>query len=153
MKATTFTVFLFFFFSFCSFASESDSKISTEKETTSNWDFAKKSKSTLIKKQKKLNFKERLALKLIKRKIKKAEKRHKKNNNFIKQKEKVVYTSILLSIFLAIIGVLSGIVFLILGNITTGLLLLFGGAVIVPLVLGIIALIAIFGIKTNTFNE
>ncbi len=64
MKIIFFVTLLFFFLSFCSFASESNSKISTETEITTNH-FAKK--------QQRFNFKEKLAVKLIEKKIKKVQ--------------------------------------------------------------------------------
>ncbi|AFM03340.1 hypothetical protein Fleli_0884 [Bernardetia litoralis DSM 6794] len=147
MKTTFFTTLLFIFFSFCSFASESDSKPSTQQRITTNH-ISKKSKFITIKKQKKLNFKERLALKLVKRKIKKAQKKQAKN---IKSEGDGILSTILTSVFLILVGLIGGIIALAFGETLLGVLLLVGGLIFVPLIL-LILLVGFFaGDKTRNY--
>ncbi|WP_338790324.1 hypothetical protein V9L05_03380 [Bernardetia sp. Wsw4-3y2] len=136
MKTTYFITLLFFFFSLSTFASESDSKTSTQKEITIN-QIVKKSEKTSIKKQKKLNFKERLALKLVKKKIKKAQKKQAKK---IKSDGDGFFATILISVLLILGGLIGGIIALAFGEILLGVLLLVGGLIFVPLILVLILL-------------
>lgn len=138
MKITYFITFLFFFFSFCSLASESDSKTSIKNEGNINHIFSEKSKATTIKKQEKLNFKERLALKLVKKKIKKAQKKQAKNIKSKKRNGEGIVFTILLSVLLILGGLIGGIVALGLGEILLGILLLVGGLIFVPIILALI---------------
>jgi Flp pilus assembly protein TadB len=142
MKTTYFITILFFVFSFCSFASESDSKHSNQKEITTNH-LSEKSKVTTIKKQKKLNFKERLALKLVQHKIKKTQKKQPENVKSTKGEEALIIIAILISVLLILGGLIGGIIYLTLGETLLGILLLVGGLIFIPLILAIILVILI----------
>jgi hypothetical protein len=140
MKTTYFITLLFFFFSFCSFTSESDSKSSTQKTITESHIVFKKSEVSTVKKQKKLNFKERLALKLIKRKIKKTQRKQAKNKKSIKGEGDGIVFTVLISVLLILGGLIGGIIALAFGETLLGILLLVGGLIFIPLILGIILL-------------
>ncbi|WP_375559616.1 hypothetical protein ACE193_18035 [Bernardetia sp. OM2101] len=130
---------LFSILFFTSFVSENNSVTSFEKETSKVKVVSNKNNLSQTKKQK-LNFKERLALKLIKRKIKKAQKKQAKNIKSTKADGDGIVVSILLSVLLILGGLIGGIVALALGETLLGILLLVGGLIFVPLILVIILL-------------
>ncbi|WP_338762890.1 hypothetical protein WAF17_18520 [Bernardetia sp. ABR2-2B] len=141
MKTTYFITLLFFFLSFCTFASESDSKPSIQEKTVTNSVILEKSKATSTKKQKKLNFKERLALKLVKKKIKKAQKKQAKTKKVKKNKSIAnAVGTILISVLFILLGVIGGIIAFAMGEVLLGILLLLLGLIAVPIIL-VIALI------------
>lgn len=142
MKTTYFIIFLFVSVSFSSFASEIDSKNSIQKEITTNY-LAKKTEITTTKKQKKLNFKERLALKLVEKKIKKIDKKQTKKIKFNPDGTAI---TILFSVLFILGGLIGGIIALALGETLLGILLLVGGLIFVPLILALILLFSIQGI-------
>ncbi|WP_291721925.1 hypothetical protein [Bernardetia sp.] len=141
MKTTLFTTFLFLCLSFCSFASESISEVLPAKTQSSHIVKTKNLKSANInKKQKKLNFKERIALKLINKKIKKAQKKQAKAKKIKKNKVTNIIGGVLFSVLLILIGIIGGIIALAMGEVLLGILLLLTGIIVVPILL-VIALI------------
>jgi hypothetical protein len=118
---------------FSSFSSESNSEKTTQRTIIPTHFFSKKSKTTIAK-QKKLNFKERLALKLVQHKIKKAQRKQTKDIKSIKKNGEGIIFTLLISALLILGGLISGIVYLSLGQTLLGVLLLVGGLIVVPLI-------------------
>ncbi len=127
MKTTYFITLLFFCFLFSSFASESNSKISTHTEIITNH---------FVKKQQRFNFKEKLALKLVKRKFKKTQKKQIKN---IKSDEVELILTVLIPSLAGLAGLIGGIIYLSLGQTLLGVLLLVGGLILIFLLIVILS--------------
>ncbi|WP_291721922.1 hypothetical protein [Bernardetia sp.] len=118
---------------FASFVSETSSEILPVKKQSSQNIKSKTLKSVFInKKQKKSSLKERIALKLIQKKIKKNQKKQVKKLKVKKHEFGADFIALLL-ILLASAGVLSGIIYLTLGQVLTGILLILGGILLIPL--------------------
>ncbi len=120
---------------FASFASESISESLPKKENFDTRITAQK-KIVVQSKKRKTNFKERLALKLFKKKIKKVQKKQAKSIK--SKKDDGTNIALLLSILLILGGLIGGIVALALGETLLGILLLVGGLIFIPIILIII---------------
>ncbi|WP_338762887.1 hypothetical protein WAF17_18515 [Bernardetia sp. ABR2-2B] len=132
-----FSIFSILFFA--SFASESKSEILPKKETSNTKIISQRNNLVPPKKQK-LNFKERLALKLVKKKIKKAQKKQAKNKRSILEDGIGLAIAALLSVLLILGSLIGGIIALAMGETLLGILLVVGGLIFIPLILIVILL-------------
>jgi Flp pilus assembly protein TadB len=126
---------------FAAFASENKSEILPKKEI-SNTKIRSQKKNLVQSKKQKLNFKERLALKLIEKKIRKSQKKQAKNKKS-KTEDFGANLVALLLILAAATGIIGGIIYLTLGNILAGILLILGGIILIPLFILIYMIISI----------
>lgn len=136
---------LFSLLFFASFMSENNSEVLPKKEVSETKIIPQKKESLIKEKKEKHSFKERLAIKLIERKIKKLKPKKSKNRSKLNSKEdgsNADFLSILL-VLLASASVITGIVYLTLGNILAGILLILGGLILIPLFIILFILISI----------
>ncbi len=133
MKPTYLFILVFSFTLFSSFSSENNSEILPKKEVCKPKINSQKKENTIQFKTQKLNFKEKIALKLIENKIKKEY----SNTNFIKMNDtvfillKIVFSCLVLtSVILSVVSFFSG-------NILVGILLLLIAALLGLYLLGL----------------
>jgi Flp pilus assembly protein TadB len=122
---------LFLGFLFFSFSSENNSEILPKQEISKAKISPQKANLAQSKKQK-TSLKERFALKLIKKKIKKNITKNREEPNSEKSSFAIDFLSLLI-VLMAIAGVVAGIIYLALGNILAGVLLILGGLLLIPL--------------------
>lgn len=132
MKTTYLLALLLTGFLCFSFVSENKSEILPKKEVSETKILSQK-KNLVTSKKQKLNFKERLALKLIEKKIKKIKSKTQKKQSKITN-SKTGDFGFFIAVLLILGGLIGGIIALAVGETLLGILLLVGGLIFIPLI-------------------